>query len=264
MNGANIVVFLGPSLPATQANALLPGATFLPPARQGDVYRAVRDYRPSTIGLIDGVFATVPAVWHREILWAMAEARVRVFGAASMGALRAAELDVFGMVGIGKIYGSYCSGYYAPFYDPFEDDDEVAICHGPFEAGCVPVSDAMVDLRETLAVAAKIGIVSVGARDMLVKELKCLHFPERSLARLIAEAEARLFAEGAALAAWLRNGHAVSQKQRDAEALLRQLSIDVQPSSPGTFVFERTEMWERFRSRADAADRASLHLAMAE
>jgi hypothetical protein len=264
MNGANIVVFLGPSLPAKQAKALLPDATFLPPARQGDLYRAVRDHRPTTVGLIDGVFATVPAVWHREILWAMADARVRVFGAASMGALRAAELDVFGMVGVGKIYASYCSGRYAPFYDPFEDDDEVAVCHGPFETGCVPVSDAMVDLRETLSVAAKIGIVSTGSRDMLVKELKRLHFSERSLARLIAEAEARLFAEGTALAAWLRKGHAVSQKQHDAEALLRQLSIDVQPSSPASFAFERTQMWERFRKQADAADGVSLPLAMAE
>ena len=104
MSGHGIIVFLGPSLPVTQAQALLPKATILPPARQGDLYRAARDRHPSTIALVDGIFATVPAVWHREILWAMTEARIRVFGAASMGALRAAELDVFGMVGFGKIY----------------------------------------------------------------------------------------------------------------------------------------------------------------
>ena len=64
------VVFLGPTLPMQDAAALL-DATFLPPARQGDVFRAVRAYRPRAIGLIDGVFLDVPAVWHREILWAL-------------------------------------------------------------------------------------------------------------------------------------------------------------------------------------------------
>lgn len=138
MSDNRIVVFLGPSLSAREARGVLPDATFLPPARQGDVYRAVRDRRPRAIALIDGLFATAPAVWHREILWAMGEARVRIFGAASMGALRAAELDSFGMVGIGKVYESYRVGRYAPFDDPFEDDDEVRYATGQWRLGAFP------------------------------------------------------------------------------------------------------------------------------
>jgi hypothetical protein len=254
MTGRGIVVFLGPSMSALEAHGMLPEATILPPARQGDIYRAARDYRPWAIAVIDGRFATVPAVWHREILWAMAEADVLIYGAASMGALRAAELDVYGMVGIGKIYESYRVGRYAPFADPFEDDDEVAVRHGPPETGCIPVSYAMVDVRETLAAAETAGLIGPRVRDQLAAELKQLHFPERSLGRLTQAAAALPRSEGAALVTWLRAGHAVSQKRRDATELLRRLAAGVEPASPPAFVFEHAQVWERFRTTADATD----------
>ena len=264
MTGSGIVVFLGPSLSAPEARDLLPDATILPPARQGDIYRVTRDYHPRAIALIDGRFATVPAVWHREILWAMAERRVGIYGAASMGALRAAELDTYGMAGVGKIYESYRIGRYAPFIDPFEDDDEVAVRHSPPETGCIPVSHAMVDVRETLAAAETAGLIGPSVRNELAAALKRLHFPERNIARLARVAAALPEANGAALAAWLRAGHAVSQKRRDAEALLRQLAVGVETKAPPAFVFERAQVWERFRAAADAADAALPSRAAAE
>jgi hypothetical protein len=252
MTNSKVVVFLGPSLPVSRAKELLPGGVFLPPARQGDLYRAARDRRPTAIGLIDGLFATAPAVWHREILWAMAEARIAVFGGASMGALRAAELDAFGMIGIGKIYESYRCGQYAPFAEPFEDDDEVAVRHAPPEVGSLPVSDAMVDLRETLFAAETASVIGIGTRDSLAHALKNLHFAERSFIRLATMAASLRTGEGAELAAWLRAGHAVSQKRRDAEAVLRRMSADARPLLP-IFVFERALVWERFRHASDAS-----------
>ena len=72
----------------------------------------------------------MPTVWHKEILWAMAQG-IHVFGAASIGALRAAELDAFGMRGIGRIYEAFRDGV-------LEDDDEVAVLHGPEELGYPP------------------------------------------------------------------------------------------------------------------------------
>jgi hypothetical protein len=264
MTGSGVVVFLGPSLSAPEARGMLPEATILPPARQGDIYRVARDYRPQAIALIDGRFATVPAVWHREILWAMAEARVRIYGAASMGALRAAELDAYGMMGIGKVYESYRIGRYAPFTDPFEDDDEVAVRHGPPETGCIPVSYAMVDARETLAAAEMGGLIGPRVRDQLAATLKRLHFPKRSLDRLAQAAAALPGSEGAALAAWLRAGHTVSQKRRDAEGLLRRLAAGVETTSPPAFVFERAQVWERYRDAADASHAAVPSGAAAE
>jgi hypothetical protein len=264
MTGRGIVVFLGPSLSAREARGMLPEATILPPARQGDIYHAARDYRPRAIALIDGGFATVPAVWHREILWAMAEAGVRIYGAASMGALRAAELDAYGMVGIGKIYQSYRVGRYAPFADPFEDDDEVAVRHGPPETGCIPVSYAMVDVRETLAAAETAGLIGPCVRDQLAAALKRLHFPKRSLDRLAQAAAALPGSEGAVLPAWLRAGHAVSQKRRDAEALLRRLAAGVETTAAPAFVFERAQVWEGYRAAADAPHAALPSRAAAE
>ena len=84
------VIFAGPSvrgLDLPSRNDVL----FRPPAKQGDIFRATLT-RPEAIGLIDGYFDGVPSVWHKEILWAMSQG-IRVFGSASMGALRAAELE---------------------------------------------------------------------------------------------------------------------------------------------------------------------------
>ncbi len=82
------IVFVGPTL---RPEEIEEAGDFiaLPPVAQGDVYRAALR-RPRAIGIIDGFFSGAASVWHKEILWAMSEG-VPVFGAASMGALRAAE-----------------------------------------------------------------------------------------------------------------------------------------------------------------------------
>ena len=99
-----IVAFLGPSLPAAEAK----GFRVLPPARQGDVWRAI-ELRPRAIALVDGVFESQPSVWHQEILDAP-DAGIPVIGGASMGALRAAELHTMGMRGVGRIFRWYRDG----------------------------------------------------------------------------------------------------------------------------------------------------------
>lgn len=90
-------------------------ATYLPPVSQGDIAGLLRR-RPRVIGIIDGYFERVPAVWHKEILLALS-AGVHVVGGASMGALRAAELHSFGMVGVGEVFAWYRARYAqsAPF-----------------------------------------------------------------------------------------------------------------------------------------------------
>ncbi len=121
------MVFLGPSLDIETARGEL-DAIYLPPV-VGDVYRAATR-QPDAIGIIDGRFQDVPAVWHKEILWALNQG-IPVYGSSSMGALRAAELDSFGMVGIGAIYRAYRDGV-------LEDDDEVAVAHRTAEEGFAP------------------------------------------------------------------------------------------------------------------------------
>src|ERR1700745_3074106 len=95
------IVFIGPTL-APEEVAAAGDFISLPPVSQGDVYRAARS-RPRAIGIIDGYFSGAPSVWHKEILWALSRG-IAVFGSASMGALRAAELHPFGMRGVGRIF----------------------------------------------------------------------------------------------------------------------------------------------------------------
>jgi hypothetical protein len=247
-----VIVFVGPTISPQEAVAEL-DCTCLAPARQGDVYRAVRDFRPLAIGLIDGVFLDVPAVWHRELLWALAQG-VHVFGAASIGALRAAELTPFGMRGVGRVYSAYATGRWPGFDEPFEDDDEVAVLHAPAEAGGRALSDAMVDLRDTLAAAEEVGVIDRATRNMLVDTMKVQHFSERSLSRLC-EASSRVMGEPdlSTFRAWL-HANAVPRKRLDALELLRTMADFLRekpkPFRP-SFHMERVLVWERFVCQAD-------------
>jgi len=101
-----IHVFVGPTPPGCELAA--PGIRVWPPARHGDLFApAIRS--GDTALVIDGVYHQAPALRHKEILAAMGRG-VTVIGAASIGALRAAELDRFGMLGVGRIYAAYAQG----------------------------------------------------------------------------------------------------------------------------------------------------------
>src|SRR3954462_9715848 len=128
------VVFAGPSLPRrpdAEWRLLLSRCDLRPPAGRGDVLAALAG-QPCTLVLLDGYYFTVPAVTHKEILSAL-DAGVRVIGAASLGAQRAAELAPFGMQGVGEVYARYRAG-------EIDGDDEVALLHAPAEHGYRPLS----------------------------------------------------------------------------------------------------------------------------
>lgn len=243
----NACIFAGPTVPPRDdARAL--AATWLPPAKHGDVYRAVSLLRPRAIGIVDGYFQWVPSVWHKEILWAIHQG-VHVFGSASMGALRAAELAPFGMRGVGRIFEAYRGGVLAGCGDgPFEDDDEVAVVHGPPESGYIAASEAMVNIRCTLAAAERAGVVDAATRSRLVAIAKAEFFPERSFELVLRRARAEALPEDqlAALEAWLPSGR-VDQKRTDALAMIETmqnlLAQDLAPAEPN-FGFQHTSFWE--------------------
>jgi len=244
----NTCIFAGPTLPSQEDMRAL-DATWLPPAKHGDVYRAVSLLRPRAIGIVDGYFQWVPSVWHKEILWAIHQG-VHVFGAASMGALRAAELAPFGMRGVGRIFEAYRDGVLAHCGDDaFEDDDEVAVVHGPPETGYIAASEAMVNMRCTLADAETAGVIAAATRARLVAVAKALVLPERSYELLLERGRAAALPEDelAALRAWLPAGR-VNQKRADALAMLEAmrdfLAADPAPARAG-FLFEHTTLWDR-------------------
>lgn len=244
-----VYIFLGPTLPVAAARAVL-DAVYLPPVRHGDVWRVAAYCNPSAIAIIDGYFEHVPSVWHKEILWALSEG-IPVFGASSMGALRAAELEQFGMVGVGRIFAAYRDGVLPPYTDePFEDDDEVAVVHGPAESG-YPSSEAMVNIRCTLAKAADERVICGQTRDDLVRFAKGMFYKERSYANLVKHAAdtVRSADDLDALQAWLP-GEKVDQKREDALALLHHLRETPIHTPSARFRFERTTMWEHLLTAA--------------
>ncbi len=171
-----IVVFLGPSLPANEASALL-DADYRPPASQGDVYRVLAS-SVDTIVLIDGVFHNTPSVWQRELLDAL-EDGITVVGGASMGAIRAAELESFGMQGAGTIFRWYRDGV-------IDGDDEVALRHADIDQDFRALSEPLVNIRATLAAAVSEGCLAAEAAAALVEQAKAAYYPDRSYRQLLA------------------------------------------------------------------------------
>ncbi|WP_193207854.1 TfuA-like protein [Microbispora sitophila] len=138
-------------------------------ARVGDV-----------VGIVDGYFHQRAAVRHKEIL-ALLSAGVAVHGAASMGALRAAELASFGMVGHGRIFADYCRGI-------IEADDEVAMLHGSEAEDYQPFTEALVNVRYALDGAVGAGLITAPVAHAVLTAARRLPFAERTRDRIVAAA----------------------------------------------------------------------------
>jgi hypothetical protein len=240
------VIFAGPSLPPNARPDLGLDIDWRPPVRQGELYRAALA-RPAVIAVIDGYFEVTPTVWHKEILWAMAQG-IHVYGAASIGALRAAELDTFGMKGIGRIYEDFRDGV-------LEDDDEVAVLHGPEELGFPPLTEAMVNIRATLAAARRAGVIPETLAEALTTIAKALFYKERTYDAVFQSAAVgpprqqslRDFAD------WLP-AERVDQKRRDALAMLDAIHTDLAAgagSLPVSYELAETVAWRAARRTAE-------------
>lgn len=226
-----------------EANERCAGATCVGPAACGDVLRAHRS-GATAIVLIDGYFEHSRSVWHKEILWALSRG-VRVYGASSLGALRAVELETFGMVGVGRIFEWFRDG-------ALDDDDEVALVHESSERDYRAVSDALVNIRATLVRAVHEGLLGAADAQALVQSQKSLFYPSRSLESAIAAGrEMGLEVDWAAFTGWLEAG-GVDQKRLDAIEALERARVDA-AMPPGTarpsFQFSYTEAWHELVSR---------------
>jgi hypothetical protein len=218
------VIFAGPSLPPS-ARPADPALEWYPPVSQGDVFQAALT-RPAIIGITDGYFEVTPTVWHKEILWAMAQG-IHVYGSASIGALRAAELYPFGMTGVGRVFAAYRDGI-------LTDDDEVAVLHGPEELDYPAVTEAMVNIRATLDRAVVEGVLDCWLVARFTEIGKTLFYKERSWDAIFRLATGRALPPMPLdkLAVWLQYGK-VDQKRIDAlemiAAIREHLAADVTP-----------------------------------
>ncbi|WP_086860707.1 TfuA-like protein [Streptomyces milbemycinicus] len=169
-------LFVGPSLPDAADLLAADDITVLPPVAAGDLLK-LAPQQGDLVGIIDGYFRQTRAVRHKEIL-ALLQTGVTVLGAAGMGALRAAELDTFGMHGVGRIYRDYQEGRLTA-------DDEVAFLHGPADDGYRPVSEALVNIRATLRLCIQEGILDEPTAGHLVAALARRPYHMRSYPELI-------------------------------------------------------------------------------
>ena len=207
LRAGDVVAFLGPSLSPAAALALGP-LTLRPPARAGDVHGLLAA-RPLAIALVDGLFDAAPSVWHHELLAAQS-AGVQVFGGASMGALRAAELSAFGVVGVGRIFAGYRDGLLV-------GDDEVALLHAPAAQGYRPLTVPLVDVRPAVEAARAAGLVTAREVARLLGTAAATFYQERSWGRIV---DGIGLPAGAATALRRFLAAAPSQKGEDARATL--------------------------------------------
>ncbi len=225
------ILFAGPSLFGQTAD--LTGVDLRPPARQGDIYRAVRD-GAEAIGLIDGVFGFVPSVWHKEILFALSEG-VRVLGGASLGALRAAECHTFGMEPVGEIARAYVDGV------RYEDAD-VCLAHCPAEMNFMPLSEPLVDVEASIARLLDLGAVTGEQAWSWLEGARDIYFADRTVEAML---------QRASLPAPLADAyrlHRVGVKARDALELVDQLRKlpERAGQAPDGWTFRASDPWRAY------------------
>jgi hypothetical protein len=206
------IIFLGPSLAWKEAASILE-AEYRPPAGRGDI-AAAADQGFKFIGLIDGVFYQRAAVAPREIIYAM-EGGATVVGGSSMGALRAAELDSCGMIGVGKIYEWYKQG-------TITSDDEVALAFHP--ETYQPLSEPLVNVRATLGLLYEEKLISGDEIKLLLEAAKKTAFQLRNHMRIVQESILLgLERKRASTILGLMESRRVDQKRIDALAVLGRL-----------------------------------------
>lgn len=210
-----VIVFLGPSLPASEARTL--GRLELwPPARRGDIWRALT-MAPRAIALVDGVFEASPSVWHHELRAAL-DAGVRVFGAASMGALRAAELAPEGMRGVGQVHAWVRDGQ-------VRDDADVALLHAGPEHGWRGFTVPLVTVRDRAGAGARAGVLRPAEARALLRAASEIPFTERTWAAVERTVRGSLRRRWPELDRFLASA-GEDVKARDARAcLLRALAV---------------------------------------
>ncbi|MEU8779352.1 TfuA-like protein [Streptomyces sp. NPDC048606] len=238
-------VFAGPTLGAAEILGEIDDCIVHPPIRHGDLF--CLGVRPQDFVLIiDGLYHGHEPVRHKEILDVMNSGTV-VIGAASMGALRAAELHSCGMRGVGRVYAMYRTG-------EIDADDEVAVAHGERPDGSA-FSEALVDMRHALRLAGAEGVIDAAQAEALLEVARTLPYLRRSWRAVTRELGPRgeVFPPDAVLAAAAERvgrlagarPEEVSLKRRDAREALRHVrALYASHPRPAAVAGTWTDGWE--------------------
>ena len=237
------VLFAGPSLYGTDwvAGRERDCVDCRGPAAQGDVARATIE-GATVIGLIDGRYEDIAAVWHKEILYAI-EQGVLVFGAASMGALRATECADFGMIGVGAVFERYRSG-------ELTDDAAVAQLHAPAELDYLPLTEALVNVEATIQRLKKLRAISEAEARALDQSARAIFFKERTYPEILARAGLDKGERGKELRELIKRCR-VDQKREDALMLANYLAcVKAERQAAPAWTLNTTYTWNLTLARA--------------
>jgi hypothetical protein len=211
-----IKVYAGLSLAEADVLNVLPDCEVAGPVKRDDLLADI-EAGIAVIVLIDGKFQQSLAVSAAEILDAL-RSGVRVYGASSMGALRAAELHPYGMTGHGAIYEMIVSQRW------FRDDLLGQTFFEPsLESASVPYVNVHFGLRELQAQ----GVVSPAEQALLDEICKGIHFSRRDRSTVAQAIEAQDPERKDALIAAVTEALAHDQKRLDALGLLERVKADL-------------------------------------
>ena len=152
------IIFLGPSLQINKAKKII-HADFRPPAKKGDFINLSLLSEKREIVLIDGVFLQDYPPTPIEVFQVINNKNFKVYGASSIGALRAVELEKFGMKGIGKIFELFKKNI-------VNSDDEIAVT---FDSDYNLLSEAMIDIRYNIFLGWRKGIIDKETKQIMIK-----------------------------------------------------------------------------------------------
>lgn len=214
-----IIIYTGLSLPFNEAKEILDSyddveVIYKRPIQRGDLNIALKE-TPDIIGIIDGVFHQSSAVGHKEILAVMKKG-IKVYGASSMGALRASELDSLGMIGIGYVYSQYASG-------EVDSDDDVAVMldSQTFE----PLSEPLINMKYIFTNAADENIITDDEKYELLAIAKKTFYPKRNYAQTLSQSSLESDKKNK-LIDFIRQSPDI--KKEDAKKLIKEIKNEIE------------------------------------
>jgi len=229
------IVFLGPSATREDVAAILPTAILANPIARGDLYRA-REQGGNLFLIVDGMFMHQLAVSPREIIDVIRDGAA-VYGASSMGALRAAECWPVGMRGVGLIARLYRRGL-------LQSDDDVAVATD-VTRGYAATSVALVNVRYAVSRVKRQAGIGRQAADAIVGAARRLYFPERQWRVILRDAgvDEAMRLEGLLSQFDLKRSDALRAASAVAQAIAAPATVTCRRSSSSGMTLQSRERY---------------------
>jgi hypothetical protein len=158
---ARACVFCGPSLSGKTPPE---GIDVYPPATRG-AFAAAVSAGYEVMGFIDGAIEQADRVPLAELRSVLERPGIVVLGGASMGAVRAVQLESAGMRGVGRVFRLLRRR-------SLSDSDEVFLLHAPGTLRYRPLTMPLVNVRFTLRRLRRAGHIAAAEEQALVAYLR--------------------------------------------------------------------------------------------